>query len=324
MTRTRNKFLKDRQTGCGGADAAAILGVDPYRTILDVYYEKRGELPPKEDNKDMKRGRLLEDDIATLFMEDTGAKLVRERMLRRHPEADYLIGHIDRRIMSMPGEGGQGIFEAKAPRSFQYPKWKVTAPDEVYVQVQHYMGVFCLSYAYACAWLGATDLVYHRIPFDNDFVAALFAKEQDFWENHVLKGIPPEGRASAGTLAQLYPNSKYGKEVALPDSLANWLEVYFNSRKTRLAMEKAEEEAELHIKTEMQDAEQGLFNNGEVLFGVKWQTGAPYKAWDFEALSKDDMAVQRYKTKLTSRRTFTVKKKVIGLIAAPKEEENDD
>jgi hypothetical protein len=72
----------------------------------------------------------------------------------------------------------------------------------------------------------------------------------------------------------------------------------------------------------MQDAEQGLFNNGEVLFGVKWQTGAPYKAWDFEALGKDDMVVQKYKTKLASRRTFTVKKKVIGLIA-PKEEEDD-
>jgi len=318
---TRSKLLKDRQTGLGGSDSAAILGVDPYRTILDVYYEKRGELGPKEDNKDMKRGRLLEDDIATLFMEDTGAKLVRERMLRRHAAVDYIIGHIDRRIMSMPGEDGQGIFEAKAPRAFQYPKWKGDPPDEVYVQVQHYMGVFNLNYAYACAWLGATDLVYHRVPRDNEFIAHLFEREQHFWEAHVLKGIPPEGRASAGTLAQLYPTSTK-REVALPDSLANWLEVYYNSRKTRLAMEKAEEEAELHIKTEMQDAEQGLFNNGEVLFGVKWQTGAPYKAWDFEALGKDDMVVQRYKTKLTSRRTFTVKKKVIGLITAPKEEED--
>ena len=320
---TRSKLLKDRQTGVGGSDCPAILGVDPYRTILDVYYEKTGELGPKEDNKDMKRGRILEPVIADLFAEETGAKLVRERMLKRHPVADWMIAHIDRRIASMPGEEGQGLLEVKAPRANQFDKWKEAAPDAVYCQVQHYLAVMGLPYAYACAWIGATDLVYHRIPRDEGFIEAMMLLESDFWINHVLTGIPPEGRASAGTLTQLYPNSKYGKEVALPDSLANWLEVYYNSRKTRLAMEKAEEEAELHIKTEMQDAEQGLFNNGEVLFGVKWQTGAPYKAWDFEALSKDDMAVQRYKTKLTSRRTFTVKKKVIGLIA-PKEEENDD
>jgi putative phage-type endonuclease len=318
----QSKLLKDRQTGIGGSDSAAILGVDPYRTILDVYYEKRGELGPKEDNKDMKRGRLLEDDIATLFSEDTGAKLIRDRSLRRHPACDYIIGHIDRRIMSMPGEEGQGIFEAKAPRSFQYPKWKEFAPDEVYVQVQHYMGVFNLNYAYACAWLGATDLKYHRVPRDNDFIALMFEREQHFWEAHVLRGIPPEGRASAGTIAQLYPTST-NREVALPNDLGTWLEVYYNSRKTRLAMEKAEEEAELHIKTEMGDASQGLFNDGEVLFGVSWKSGTPFKAWDFQALSKDDMAVQRYKTLTVSRRTFSVKKKVIGLIAGPKEDEDE-
>jgi predicted phage-related endonuclease len=223
----------------------------------------------------------------------------------------------------MPGEEGQGLLEVKAPRANQFDKWKESAPDAVYVQVQHYLAVMGLSYAYACAWIGATDLVYHRIPRDDAFITELIRQESDFWNNNVLTGIPPVGRASAGTLAQLYPTST-NREVALPNDLGNWLEIYFNSRKTRLAMEKAEEEAELHIKTIMGDASQGIFSDGEVMFGVQWKTGTPFKAWDFEALSKDDMAVQRYKTKITARRVFSVKKKVIGMLAIPKEDENDD
>ena len=86
-------------------------------------------------------------------------------------------------------------------------------------------------------------------------------------------------------------------------------------------MEKSEQEAEEYIKTKMGDAEQGVYNNGEVLFGVQWKSSTPFKLWDLTEMEKDEGLVAKYKTKITTRRTFTVKKKVIGLLTAPKGDE---
>jgi len=35
----REQFLLDRKKGIGGSDVASILGVSPFRTALDVYYD---------------------------------------------------------------------------------------------------------------------------------------------------------------------------------------------------------------------------------------------------------------------------------------------
>lgn len=37
---TRQEWLKIRQTGIGGSDIAAILGVSKYKTAYDLYLEK--------------------------------------------------------------------------------------------------------------------------------------------------------------------------------------------------------------------------------------------------------------------------------------------
>ena len=52
LTRTdqldRPSWLAARRAGIGGSDAAAILGLDPFKSPLAVYMDKRGELPDAE------------------------------------------------------------------------------------------------------------------------------------------------------------------------------------------------------------------------------------------------------------------------------------
>ncbi len=36
----RDEWLKYRRLGIGGSDAAAILGISPFRTARDLYYDK--------------------------------------------------------------------------------------------------------------------------------------------------------------------------------------------------------------------------------------------------------------------------------------------
>ena len=41
-------WLDYRRKGIGGSDAAAVIGISPYKTARDVYFEKIGREP---DNK---------------------------------------------------------------------------------------------------------------------------------------------------------------------------------------------------------------------------------------------------------------------------------
>ena len=41
----KSEWLKWRRKGIGGSDAGAVLGISPYKTARDVYYEKLGREP---------------------------------------------------------------------------------------------------------------------------------------------------------------------------------------------------------------------------------------------------------------------------------------
>ncbi len=57
---SREEWLAYRRQGLGGSDAAAVLGISPFRTAVDLYYDKRN-LPIEDDchpaNKNSKRKR---------------------------------------------------------------------------------------------------------------------------------------------------------------------------------------------------------------------------------------------------------------------------
>ena len=46
----RDQWLAERRTGIGGSDAGAILGVNKYRTALDVYLDKTGQAEDQVEN----------------------------------------------------------------------------------------------------------------------------------------------------------------------------------------------------------------------------------------------------------------------------------
>lgn len=74
----RLDWLKERQKGIGGSDVAAILGVNPYKTPLDVYYEKTAEIVEDKPQSDAAFwGSTLEDIVAKEFAARTGMKVQR-------------------------------------------------------------------------------------------------------------------------------------------------------------------------------------------------------------------------------------------------------
>ena len=73
----REEWLAYRRKGIGGSDASAVLGISPFRTGVDLYYDKLGQsVEDDEQNwvaKEM--GTVLEDLVARIFAKKTGLKV---------------------------------------------------------------------------------------------------------------------------------------------------------------------------------------------------------------------------------------------------------
>ena len=58
---SKEDWLRYRKCGITGTDAGAILGLNPYRSAFQVYYDKISDTIENIDNEAMRQGRDLED-----------------------------------------------------------------------------------------------------------------------------------------------------------------------------------------------------------------------------------------------------------------------
>lgn len=76
------EWLEYRRRGIGGSDAAAILGISPFATARDLFYDKL-KIVPFDDSESnwvaKKMGHLLEDLVAEIFHVKRGIASTRSR-----------------------------------------------------------------------------------------------------------------------------------------------------------------------------------------------------------------------------------------------------
>ena len=79
---------------------AAIMGISPWKTPLDIYLEKTMPIPPDDDfeaiaNKpELARGRKCKKYILEEYTDRTFQTLTPGRLIR-HPKYPFLQGHVD-------------------------------------------------------------------------------------------------------------------------------------------------------------------------------------------------------------------------------------
>lgn len=86
---SREDWLDYRRLGIGGSDAAAIMGLSPFATIRDLYFDKIGVTPVIEEEEEnwvaKEVGHRLEDLVAMIFAKKTGLEVFPVRKMFRHP-----------------------------------------------------------------------------------------------------------------------------------------------------------------------------------------------------------------------------------------------
>ena len=183
------KERQARQKGIGGSDVAAICGWNSYVTPIDVYYSKIIPIPDDDidpTNERCKTGNIAEPFIIKRYEEMKGVKVNTNVPLLRHPKYPFLLGNIDGLV-----EAENVIVECKTVGSYA-DQWKGEMPLYYKTQCAHYAMLLDAKRVDLIAQFDRFKFevfVYER---DRDFENDNMQKCIDFWENHVVKKIPPK------------------------------------------------------------------------------------------------------------------------------------
>lgn len=184
----REEWLAYRRTGIGGSDAATVCGLNPYSSLIELWADKTGRLPDKDDTEAMRTGRDLEEYVAKRFCEATGKKVERQNKIFQHDQYDFITANIDRRAV-----GENAGLECKTTNAFNKSDFENgQIPPYYYVQCMHYMNVMGFDKMYLAVLVGGQRFYWFPIPYDQNEGAALLKMEVDFWNNYIIPDVRPE------------------------------------------------------------------------------------------------------------------------------------
>jgi putative phage-type endonuclease len=146
---TRTEWLKERQRGIGGSEAAAILGMNPYMSNVELWEYKTGRREREEkDSPYMEYGREAERPLIELFgLDYPRYKTIMPEpyRLQRNEEYPYILGTVDAELEEQSCQEGtkrRGFLEVKTTNilaSGQKEQWNERIPQNYYVQCLHYL-----------------------------------------------------------------------------------------------------------------------------------------------------------------------------------------
>lgn len=299
----KRRWLEWRRKGIGGSDVAAIAGLSKWKSAAEVYLEKIGEIETPEAGEAAYWGTVLEDVVAREFAERTGLKVQRRNAMFQHPEYPFMLANIDRVIVDK--EHGWGVLECKTANEYLKGEWdEDNIPDSYYLQVQHYLAVTNLNYAYIAVLIGGNKFRHKFIARDDEMIQNLIKIESEFWQL-VESRTPPEvdgSEASTELLLMLYPEAQPDTEILLPPDADILITQYETWKAEEKKVKQMVEEAENKLKALLCDNETGVVGDRKVTW--KSITSERFDTKTFKAQHPD---MFKQFAKVSSSRRFGIK-----------------
>lgn len=155
---SREDWLQHRTNYIGGSDASAIVGMNPYKSNIDLWLEKTGQTVPEDisDKPYVKYGTQAEMHLRGLFRLDFPEYQVEYIDNNMFLNSKYPFAHASLDGWLTDKDGRKGILEIKTTnilQSMQKEKWNHRIPDNYYIQILHYLLVTEFEFAVLVAQL---------------------------------------------------------------------------------------------------------------------------------------------------------------------------
>lgn len=277
---TREEWLKARKLGLGGSDMAAVLGLSPWRSPIDVWLDKTSDTVEEKESEPMYWGNVLEEVVAQEFAKRSGYKVRNNNFTLQSEPYPYLLANIDREIVGLDA----GL-ECKTANAFKANEWDGdNVPDAYYIQCQHYMAVTGKASWWIAALIGGNTFVYKEIKRNDEVIQAIIDTGAAFWElvESNTMPAPDDTKQCENALKKLYQKSN-GQSVELPANYGNMIIDYLEIKNQLSELETKKRGIENVMKDFLKDNERATY--GEHF--VSWKSTKPREKFDAKAF-KDD------------------------------------
>jgi len=218
-TAERSVWLAARQKGLGASDVAAVFGVSRWATPWDIWSLKTGRVQPEPENDAMRRGRLLEDGVADLWVAGLPADQpvrLRRAGLMKHRVHDWMLATVDRLSVCRQGRCTLQIKTANDLRDWDADE----VPVAYQLQVQQELAVTGRDHAHVVVLGDRFRLVERTLPRDDELIASMVSHLGQWWQRHIVEDVEPDATAGAAEgLARLYGDADPAAVIDLPEQL---------------------------------------------------------------------------------------------------------
>jgi len=300
---SREDWLAYRNLGIGGSDASVVCGINKYKSPIQLWMEKTGQLPPEEAGEAAYWGTRLESVVREEFTLRTGIKVISVNQILQSREYPFMLANVDG-VCRCPTHG-KCIFEAKTANAFKAGEWEGdSVPQEYILQIQHYLCVTGYSGAYIAALIGGNTFQWKFVERDEEIISMLIKYEKDFW-THVQDDVPPAldgSEACAKFLSQQYPHSIPLSKAILPDNAADLIRQYSEADEQLDALTKQKQKATNLLKQMLGENEMGIVGDD----CIKWLT-VSQERFNAKLLQAEQPEIYAKYIAKSSHRRFTIK-----------------
>lgn len=295
-------WLEYRKLGIGGSDASVVCGISRYKSTVELWLDKTGQLPAQEAGEAAYWGTQLEALVRAEFTKRTGIEVIHTSQLLQSEEHPFMLANLDG-VCEVP-DYGTCIFEAKTASAYKASEWDDSIPDEYQLQIQHYMAVTGYAGTYIAVLIGGNTFRWKFVERDEELISMLIELETDFW-NHVQDCTAPPldgSDASAKFLAERFPNSKSKSQITLPEEAADLLLQYDEACEKLEVITERKRHAENLLKEMMGDNEVGTIGDRTIIWKSVFQ-----ERLDSKTLKAEHPTLYKKYVSKTSYRRFSVK-----------------
>ena len=302
-------FTQDRTKYIGGSDIGAILGLSKFRTPLEVWMEKTGKEVRQLDSLPLRFGSFAEEFVASEYARATGFELLHDESIYIHPTHPMMSAHVDRFIL---GDGlnkpATRLLECKTANPFARGEWGEPGTDQVPMsylcQCIWYMAITGIEQCDLAVLFGNSDFRIYEIVRDLELEALVIEKALHFWNEYVLKDIPPPAQTE-GDYQALFKKTDPSKTIEANPKTVELIRQLQSLSKQSGDVDEKITQIKQYIMNEMKEAEV-LSYQGNVI--ATWKAPKPSFRLDSKRLELEEKEVfERFKMPIQNSRRLVIK-----------------
>lgn len=200
---SEDDWLRFRKRGIGASEFGAVMGLSPYKSNVELFYEKVGQgLNYSIESMAMFMGTEMEDFVARMWEYWGGdeASLIRNRRMKtkvrkmsnvnaymQNVKMPHLFISLDRRIHKHFDEEtkqdkGHGCLEIKTISGFESDKWESGIPPTHIAQIQGQLLVTGWKYGELAVLKDGRKFDVYPFERHNGMCNAILKQTKDFWK----------------------------------------------------------------------------------------------------------------------------------------------